>query len=401
MKKNNSSTEILITVQTFYPIEDGVSRVTRYLAEGLVEDGYKVTVITGNPTNDFPKEELYKNILIKRVNLRTKYGLYFGDKKKYKELIDIESAKADVMINVCTQNAFTDVILKNLGKYDCKKILYMHGMFDFRFHTINFTSFRSIVNKLWKELRWFIYYSLNGLSFKKYDSIVQLHTKDYGTEFFKRKYGLSSCIVGNAVDDEFFSHADCKGFKKPFDKYIIYVARYEDGKNQKLAISEYLKAAIDSSMGLVLIGPEKNKYYVKLKKYIDKCRKHLGLSEKEKPIILLHHIDREYISSYVANAYLYLMTSRTEVFPMSIVESIACGVPFISTDVGVVRFLMGGSVAKKKDLRYWIECYCNDSSIRDRQGDLCRDFASKEFKVRNQIEAIEKEINRIIGKKDV
>ncbi len=386
--------KILITVPTYYPRKDGVQKVTQYLAEGLANKGNEVTVITTNKGVNNP-EEMYNGVKIKRINLYTKFGFYIGNKKEYKMLIDDKANNCDVMINVCTQNVFTDVILKNIGKYKCKKILYMHGMFDFKFHKVNFSSITSVVNKLWKEVRWSLYYNLNGKYFKKYNVVTQLHERDYGNIFFKKKYNIDSIIIENAADDEFFEKKTLPEFEKPFDKYLIYVANYDDNKNQKLAIKEFLKSDIDKNIGLVLIGSNKNSYYNMLDREIITLRNKFGLTPTEKPIKMLYDVDRNLVSSYVSNAYLYLMTSKSEKYPMSIVESMACGIPYICTNVGIVKYFVGGVVSNQNDINYWIEKLTKYEILRNEMSKLCITYAQENFKVKNKIKLLEKCIDVI------
>lgn len=385
--------KILFTVSTYYPKKDGVQSVTQYLAEGLVKKGHDVTVITTNKDEKLDYEE-HNGVKIKRVNLYTKFGFYIGDKKGYKKLIYQEANNCDVMINVCVQNAFTDVILKHLDKYKCKKILYNHSIFDFKFHKVNFSSFTSVVNKFWKEIRWFFYYSFNGKNFKKYDVVTQLHEKDYSNDFFKKKYNIDSIIIENAADDDFFNKKTLEDFKKPYNKYIVFVANYDDRKNQKLAIEQFLKADIDKSVGLVLIGSTKNGYYLNLEKLIKKLRNKYNLSYDEKPISMLYDVDRKLISSYVSNAYLYIMTSKWEAYPISLVESMASGVPFISTDVGIVKYFVGGIVSSKADINYWIKYLTEKEDIRNSLSSICKIFAEENFKIDDKILKLIKIINK-------
>jgi len=393
--------KVLITVQTYYPKKDGVQNVTEYLAEGLVKKGYEVTVITSNK-NIKENQEIHNGVIIKRINLNTKGGFYFGDKKLYKNIIKEETQKCDLMINVCTQNAFTDVILKEIDSYKCKKILYLHGMFDFRFSMCDFSSMHSAINKLWKEVRWFFYYVLNGKYFRKYDCVTQLHEKNYANEFFKKMYNIDSKIIPNAAENVFFENIDKNTFEKPFEKYLIYVANYDDNKNQKLAIKEFLNSKISNDIGLVLIGSNNNKYYNKLEKYDEKLRKKLNINKEQKPIKMLYGIDRNLISSYVANAELYIMTSKREVFPISIVEAMACGVPYICTDVGIVKYFFGGIISKDNEISYWIEKVINNQKIKEQLSNLCKIFSKENFRIDAKVDFLDENIKKIVnGKKDV
>lgn len=383
--------KILFTVSTYYPKKDGVQNVTSYLAEGLVKLGHDVTVFTSYFDKNLPIEEKHNGVLIKRFNLYTKYGLYFGDKKNYVKCVTEYAEKVDVLVNVCTQNAFTDLLLKNLKSLKCKKILYKHGMFDFRFNKINFSSFRSIINKIWKEVRWYFYYNFNGKYFKCYNNIIELHKKSYGYTYFYNKYNIQSCVIENAADDDFFREKKTCEFIKPFEKYIINVSNYGDGKNQKLSIEQFLKSDIDKSIGLVLIGSKKNNYYESLCQYINKLRKKNNLTINEKPIKILYGIDRNLIPLYVSNAYLYLMTSKAEVFPVSLIESMACGVPFISTNVGIAKYLYGGiTVSKNDDIHYYIEELCKNLKLRNNLGTVGRQYALDNMQISDKVRLLEK-----------
>ncbi len=389
--------KILFTVSTYYPKNDGVANVTKYLAEGLVKLGHQVTVITSNK-NELTSNEKYNGVDIIRVNLKTKAGLYFGDKNEYRKMILYYSKMVDIIINVSTQQAFTDIILRDIPKYECKTMLYKHDMFDFRFKKNDFISFKTTINKLWKEIRWFIYYNKNGKYFKKYDCVTELHKKCYGYNFFKRKYNIEQFIIENAADDEFFNKSFDKDFKKPFSKYILYVANYLDMKNQKLAIDEFLRSDIDKTIGLVLIGSSKNNYYNFLKRYITNVKEKLYLKENEKPILMLHNIKRELIPAYVSNSYLYLMTSKVERFPISLIESMACGVPFISTNVGIVKYLPGGIVANNSDINYYISQLANDNTYRSLLGNIGHKYAEKSFKKDAKVKDLEALISGLINK---
>lgn len=392
--------KVLFTVSTYYPLEDGVSRVTQYMAEGLARNGHNVVVITSSCSTE-TKKEIHNGVVIRRVDLHTKCGLYFGNKKEYRRLLDKEANNADIMINVCTQNAFTDVILNRIDKYKCKKILYMHGMFDFRLHKVDFSGIRSIANKAWKEIRWFFYYRFNSNNFKKYDRIIQLHEMDYANIFFRKHYGIESYIINNAADDIFFNDMDSTIFQKPYDDYIIYVANYGDGKNQKLAISKFLRSNINPRIGLVLIGCDENKYSSNLVEYIKREKRKLSFSDEDKPIVLLYDVDRKEIPFYISNARLFLMTSKREVFPVSLVESIACGTPFVSTDVGVAKYIFGGVVADKKDISTWINKFLYDYDLYESMSSLCKKYARKCFRVNDKVTLLENEIERIIGGNNV
>ncbi len=58
----------------------------------------------------------------------------------------------------------------------------------------------------------------------------------------------------------------------------------------------------------------------------------------------MYQIPREEIARFLKNAYAFVMTSKSEFYPIAIVEAMASGIPYISTDVGIVKFLPGGMI---------------------------------------------------------
>ena len=104
---------------------------------------------------------------------------------------------------------------------------------------------------------------------------------------------------------------------------------------------------------------------------------------------MLYGIKRELISSYVSNAYLYIMTSET--YPISLTESMACGVPFITTNVGITRFLFGGVTAvNKEDINYYISLICNNDRLRNVLGKLASQYALDNLRIEDKVLQLEK-----------
>ena len=380
---------ILFTVETYYPKKDGVQMVTQYLAEGLASKGHEVIVYTsdvGINNND----EIYNGVKIKRFNLKTKYGLYIGECKKYIDEVIKESKKVDAMINVCTQTAFTDLLLSQLNHISCKKILYLHGMYDFKWHLYNFSSFRDIINKLWKNLRWLPLY-LNKKHFVQYDKVIQLHPLCIGYDFFRKKYNIIPIVMENAADPKFFKN---NKLIKTNDKseYAICVSNYLPGKNQKMILKAFYKANC-KDLDLILIGSQKNKYYNKLIKSMHKLEKKYG----KKNVKILFNQNRENTIAMIKSASIYLFSSKHEVYPVSIVEAMASGIPYISTDVGCIRALPGGIVIKNIDeminaLDYLVKNK-NSSEIIGKCG---QKYAENQLKVEAKVEQLEKILNETV-----
>ena len=105
---------------------------------------------------------------------------------------------------------------------------------------------------------------------------------------------------------------------------------------------------------------------------------------------MLTDVDRNLISSYVSNSLIYLLSSKEEKFPVSIIESMAASVPFISIDVGIVKYLLGGVVSNQEDISYWIEKLYYDDKLRSDLGRIGNKYAFKHMRIKDKVDLLEK-----------
>ena len=69
----------------------------------------------------------------------------------------------------------------------------------------------------------------------------------------------------------------------------------------------------------------------------------------------------------------------------------ASGVPFISTDVGCVRFFPGGVLVRNKDeMAYWLETLMSDERLRSSLGKMGAEYARKHMTVEAKVLELEK-----------
>lgn len=377
---------ILVTVNTYYPMLDGVQAVTDYLTTGLAQRGHQITVVTPMSPG-LPTKEIYKDITIIRVNVYTKYALYHGNRDDYRNLIIKLSKKNDVMINVCTQNALTDLLFPVLNQISCKKVLHIHGINDFKWRKSDFMDWKYFAYKIWKNFQWWKLYQFNETAIKKYDAVLQLHRFDPGYIFFKKKYGIKSYILENACDKRL---GEINGIHK--GKYCVCVANYIIRKNQAFLIKAFYRAKLSSDWKLVLIGSEKNEYYNELIELSQKLEEKYG----HRDIELKAGVSREETIDLVKRASIYLLGSTWEAFSISIIESMAAAVPFISTNTGITRFMPGGVVVDTVEgMSYWIELFAAHEEIRKYYGNAGHDYYQKHLTTKNKVDELEHILERI------
>ncbi len=367
--------KVVITVNTYYPLKDGVQFVTQYHAENLVKKGYEVIVFTTNHGNE--SEQIHNGVKIFRFNVVNKHTIYSGEKQEYLQKLENELKNADVLINVCTQHPLTDWCFSIFDSINCKKILYMHGMYDKSFSSKMIFNISDLSHKIWNNIRWGIYYKKYKNIFKKYNKIVQLHKFDTGYIYFKKKYNIESFIIENAVDDSFFD------FSKEKEDYAISVANYMPRKNQEFLLRSFYKTNVGKDFKLILIGSKDNDYYHKIVSLKKKLEKEYGYKNVE----ILYDVDRSETINLIKKASIYLLGSKWEAFPISIIEAMAAKIPYISTDVGIVKYLPGGVIVKaEEEMAYWIETLSSDKKLCE-----CIGSAGNQYAVNHMM--IEKKVN--------
>lgn len=239
-----------------------------------------------------------------------------------------------------------------------------------------------------------IYYKNNRKNFKKYNCVIQLHEKDPANKYFKKKYDIDSEILENSADLSFFNDSYNKTIRLP-DSYIINVANYSKLKNQLFLVKSFLSTNSYHDCELILIGSERNKYSKQIEKEYDKYIK--NSSDKRKKVHILYGVSRLDIPTYVKRAKVFVTASKCEKFPVTILESMAAGTPYISSNVGIVKYLSGGVVFNnKKEYSYWLERFLNNNKERERYGRDGKNEAIKKYSPDNKVERFEKIIKNTI-----
>ena len=374
--------KILYTVSTYNPHTDGIQFVTSYLAEGLVKKGHSVDLISYEyPELTDKKEEVINGVRVMRYPVKTVHMLHKGDKEGYQKFILDNQNNYDIMINVGSQTAFTDWLLPIIDQIKIPKVLHLHSVWEFKLRKTDFDSLKSFASKMLGYARWGMYFLKYKKAFRKYDTVLQLHEKDYGYIFFKKKYKIDSVVLENAAEDAFF---DIEGVKK--EKIILNVSNFYKRKNQLQCIKAFEKSNLSDDWKLVLVGSKDTSYYRGLKKY---CETELDPSKRDR-VILRVGVPRAEIPELVKSSSIYMMTSTWEAFPISILEAMAAGVPYISSDVGIVKHLGGGIVPKKQDeFVKSLERLASDDAYRIGLGEEGRKEACEKYKISKKVDQLE------------
>lgn len=308
--------KLLFTCESYHPTVCGVSEVVRQIAEGLVEKGHDVTVATSFSPERTRLE--HNGVHIRQFNVRGKWTRgYRGEIQDYRKFL--RYFDCDIMLNYAAQEWSADLVFPIIDRLSYKRVLVPCG-------------YPSLENWKWKP-----YYWLLPATLRKYDHIIY-HCDNLNDKKFGDRHGINhySIVPNGASKHEFETRTH--GFKKAFgitrQKLVLCVSNYGPLKNQEFVIRAFENAHIDDCV-FVLIGSKFNEYSRYLKETVVK---------KPDSVLLLENVPRHTLVTALFEADLFLFGSKTEYFPVVILEAMASATPFISTDVGCVSRLPGGVI---------------------------------------------------------
>lgn len=386
---------LLVTCFTYAPRRNGVQFVTEYLCEGLVRRGHAVTVLT-QQHRGLPEREVINGVEVERWPVQTVHMRHSGPKKEYIASVVNRQREFDAMLNVCTQSAFTDWLLPHLAEIRIPKLLQIHSIWDFEIHPWDRASASAFARKLLSNVRWGLYYRFNGAAFRRYDRVLQLYEQDYSVEDFRRWYGIESTILENAAEDAFHEGAPVPESER--SRSIVCVANFTRQKNQAALVEAFLRANMPGGWRLDLVGSQETPELERVKKVEEGARAELGLGSRERPVVYHVGISREETIELVKRASLYAMSSMREAFPVSLVEAMSAGVPWVSTDVGIARHLPGGVVVGDAgDMANELRRLANDDKERARLGGEGFAYAAAHFGVDDKVGQLEQMLLEVIG----
>lgn len=388
-----SRLKIMILVDTYYPLQDGVQTVTQYIAEGLAKN-HDVLVIT-SLRDGMEKSCEYHSVRIERIRAkRNPYTLHMvGERKAMQERV--RSFCPDALIVVGIQNWGYDWLKKRLDRYPGKKILYTHGASCLEDYSVwkrlrMFRPRRQILAdllKIYAEGYWKHYKEKLPKYMGRFDKVTYLYEKD-DLYLYMKPYGLKNgMILENAVEDIFFERkAYLVNERKPL--VFINVSSYAERKNQKLILKAFYDAKIPESR-LVLIGSRETPYYRELKEYYEKLKEE-GIS-LNRQIQILCGLERKKILEIYREADVYIAASEWEAMSISLCEAAAAGMPILTTDTGHASSIPGVFLCNtEEDFIEKMRLLYQDPMIRASRGKMAYEYAVLNYTIQNKVDRLEK-----------
>ena len=383
---------LLLTTDDYYPRTGGVPAVSRYLCEGLAQKGYKVTVVTIK-YDSLPAKESFTGVDIVRFEIHTtRLKFISGEITEFKNYI--QQANVDILINECPEALTSRCLYPILVDLkDVIKILHVHG-FGGLFQYPLKINFSGRMLKAFKYRLFYFVYLRKYLSL--YDLCLCLSEVD-SSKTTLEKYAQRVKILRNAVDDIFFETSNRENpllkYAQPTNKrYCLSIANYFPYKNQKGILLEFYKS-VNDDISIIFIGKGSSRYFAELIAYNLELEKTYG----KKDVFFLSGVAREDIPDILSNATLYLVGSFFEEFSISIIEAMAKGVPFVSTNVGNTRLLPGGVVVESiSQMHKSIDLLLNNAELYKECSYRGRAYAMQNCRTEYAVDQLEKYIQDLM-----
>lgn len=397
----------MFAVPCYWPSQDGVTQITKYLAEGLAERGHEVLVYTSAGDGGLQKlseRDSHGGVSIERMRVYVRWPLklkgrdHNSTKEKYYQRIC--SFKPDALIVVCAQTWTLDWIIPYLDRIRCVKIFYSHGYSKWKaeYPVWDKLKNRNIlgVYEEWLMKRYFkrLHYIL-----EKFDLTIYLSELN-NSYIYAEKYGLSNgAVLENAVEDIFLTDAmqhSQTSFQRPDIQYL-YVANYNDNKNQDMLLKAFCDANIEYAT-LQFVGFEGNDYLDMLKEHLSQWLP----KNSSKKVVFNVHLSREEVCELYRSSDVFVCTSRSENCPIVHCEAAVTGMAIISTDVGDVRLKDGIILIESvEQLKEAIESLDFDREELRRRGEKLRKYMlSRKCRVADKIDWLETELIRLTAERE-
>ena len=335
--------QILVLSLTYEPFKDGVAEAAKITACGLAARGYQVTVGTGYHPERQP-DQVGANPAVKQFKITGSSSWrtgFHGDVAEYQKFV--ASFCGEFIMCHAWQTWTTDLAMPLFRTTKARTILISHGC---DVHMIHWH--RRFPWGLGQWAGWLPYTLQLPLFLKSFSRVVFLSKRVDWKRFFD--HGLARClrhsgiaIIPNTVEIEKFRHP-LPDFRQEhgIGSGILFlcVANYFANKNQGLAVRAFRSARLQGAT-LVFIGSEFNDYQAG----VYKLDQELAQSYPDGRVVFLEKISREMTLAALTACDVVVLTAKGETQPIVLIEAMACGKPFISTESsGCIRELVGGLV---------------------------------------------------------
>lgn len=395
--------KIMFAVGSYWPSQDGVANITEYLAEGLAARGHEVLAFTSagkGGLQELPAKESHAGVAIERMRVYVQWPLKLQgrdeDSTQQKYIERIRTYAPDVLVVVCSQTWPLDWVIPYLGQIQCVKVFYSHGYsrwkkkYAIRENLLHRNIMGAYIE--WKSQR---YYRTLYRYLQKFDLAIYLSELNNSYIYGKRHHLTNGKVLENAVEDVFVSPQMEHSFeRKTKGLKFLYVANYNQNKNQDMLLQAFCKARIEDCE-LIFTGFEENEYLETLHTHLREWMP--GRSNKVKFLV---HLSREEVYEMYRTSDVFVCPSRSENCPIVHCEAAATGMAVISTDVGNVRQMDGILLADSmEEMKQALELLYRDrEELADRGRRLREYMIGRKCRIEDKVDWLETELKNLTAR---
>jgi glycosyltransferase involved in cell wall biosynthesis len=376
--------KILMVSLTFPPFKDGVSEACASAVEAFVSRGWSVDVLT-SPCGERNGVEGWKGAkLIEYGEVRSGVLSISGLQC---DTVDFFAAGSWDVVIFQAYDPMLYRLLDQAREFDFKTILVSHGFPGLvRYPSKRFpwgypTMFRHLLRGI-RMLFWI----------RRIDRVVYLSEHadlrgfyDHWLAKIARHPGR--CVIPNGVESS-LRPTDGDGFRtrhgiESAELLFVCVANYSPRKDQAFAARAFRKAAIPRSR-LVFIGSKLNEH---AERFIE--ADHATTPEEERSLILwLEKLERDETLNAFAAADVFVLSALHEAQPISLLEAMREGCPWIARRSGCIHEMEGGiCVNSVASMAVAMRELADNASERKRLGDKGVDAVTTRYSLRAYREA--------------
>ena len=221
--------------------------------------------------------------------------------------------------------------------------------------------------------RWYI--MLGEKCAAKYaDEVIVLNQRDQ--EYFREKYGRETSLIPNGICRPERQKIDLIGKKYALqaDDYILYLGRIVPEKGLDDLIEAF--KGVNTGKKLVIAGgaSDTSEYFERLK----------NLAGDDQRIIFTGFVQGKMLEELYSNAYLYVLPSKIEGMPLSLLEAMSYGNCCLVSDIEECRNIIGDhgvsfTCGAAGDLRAKMQFLCDSPAETGKYRETAADFVCKKY----------------------
>lgn len=393
--------KVMFAVPSYWPSQDGVANITKYLAEGLAAKGHEVFIFTSTGNGglqELPGYEKHDGVKIERMRVYVQWPLHLkgrdNNSTKHVYRRRIQEINPDILIVVCAQTWTFDWIKDDLDELKCKKVFFSHGYSRLKEKYDYMTPLkkRNVIGAVEALLVKKYYNSLHKYV-AKYDKAIYLTEENNSMQYALQHKLTNGIVINNAIEDCFYEEKNRHDYSKNVQVVqFLFVANYSVNKNQEMLLRAFANADIGKSR-LVFIGFEENAYLDSLRK----LQAELNIAD-EKEVLFQVGMERQKIVKTYGESDVFVCPSMSETWSIVAHEAAAVGIPIISTDVGIYSEIDGAMIVNtQEEMCQAIEILYQDKEARKIRGIKAYEWLLRQnCSVKDKVLKFEAELNDLL-----